>query len=304
MKDVCIVQVVLMTGLVAAGSASAQSGAPESVCPDNNPAVFHACAIDAMRSFDPPRTYDGQPDLSGIWDLPGNANEDIEEHPASLDDNGNPSIIVDPADGKTPIRAWADELRRANATAYVHPAAACFLSGVPYIMYRPDPFQFLQTPEYVVILGERAHSYRIVYLNDMPPLGDDVRLWNGYSTGRWDGNTLVIETTHQNALPWLDQRARFYTTDARVVERLTLVDANTLHYQATLEDANVYTRPFTIALAYRRNTEEGTELLEEGCYESNAALLGIYRAQGLGVFTGVSVEEAQRATQAEEAAAR
>ncbi len=304
MRDYIPVAIVIMTACGIAERAMAQGATAESVCPDNTAAIFHACALEAMRTFDPPRTLEGDPDLSGIWDLPGNANEDIEEHPATLDDNGNPSIIVDPADGKTPIRAWADELRRVNATGYIHPAAACFLSGVPYIMYRPDPYQILQTPGLVVILGERVHSYRLIYMNDMPPPGESIRLWNGYSTGRWEGNTLVIETTHQNGLPWLDQRARFYTTDARVVERLTLVDANTLHYEATLEDANVYTRPFTIALAYRRNTEEGTELLEEGCYESNAALLGIYRAQGLGIFTGVSVEEAQRATQAEEAAPR
>jgi hypothetical protein len=289
-----------VTALSSAQRAAAQGGDFESTCPVNTAAVFHACALEGIRTFDPPRTLDGTPDLSGIWNLPGNAFEDLEEHPATLDDNGNPSIVVDPADGKVPMRAWADALRRENATGYIHPAAACFLSGVPYIMYRPGPYQILQTPEQVVILGERAHGYRLIYMNEMPPPGEGIRLWNGYSTGRWDGNTLVIETTHQNALPWLDQRARFYTHDARVVERLTLVDANSLHYEATFEDLNVYTRPFTIALAYRRDTDEDAALLEEGCYESNAALLGVYRSLGLGIFTGVSVEEAQRATQAEQ----
>jgi len=302
MREFIVVPIVVMSACICVEHAVAQNTPPASVCPDNTPAIFHACALEAMQTFEPPRTLDGHADLAGVWNLPGNAFEDVEEHPATLDDNGNPSIVVDPPDGKVPMRAWADDLRRANATAYIHPAAACFLSGVPYIMYRPGPYQILQTPDHVVLLGERAHGYRIVYMNAMPPLGESLRLWNGYSTGRWDGNTLVIETTHQNALPWLDQRARFYTVDAHVVERLTLVDANTLHYQATLEDANVYTRPFTLALAYRRNTSEDAALLEEGCYESNAALLGIYRSLGLGIYTGISVAEAQRATQAEQSA--
>ncbi len=293
--------VALAVVWLAAGRAGAQEAATESVCPDNTPAVFHACALAAMQTYDPTRTPEGHADLSGVWTLPGNAFEDLEEHPATLDDNGNPSVVVDPTDGRVPMRAWADEMRRQNATAYIHPAAACFLSGVPYIMYRPGPYQILQTSDHVVILGERAHGYRVVYMNDSPPPGDGIRFWNGYSTGRWDGNTLVIETTHQNALPWIDQRARFFTEDARVVERLTLVDADTLHYQATLEDLNVYTRPFTIAVAYRRDTDQDAALLEEGCYESNAALLGIYRGLGLGIYTGVSVEEAQRETAAEQA---
>ena len=65
-------------------------------------------------------------------------------------------------------------------------------------------------------------------------------------------------------MPWFDQRGRFYTEDAHVVERLTLIDPNTIHYQATVDDPNVYTRPFTIALAYRRIIDEGYEMLPSG----------------------------------------
>jgi len=277
----------------------AQESGATSACPDNTPAIFHPCALAAAATFDPPRTTQGDPDLSGVWRLPGNAFEDLEDHPRNLDNNGNPSIVVDPPDGKVPMQAWSDALRRENATGYVHPAAACFLSGVPYIMYRPALYQFLQTPEHFVVLGERAHGYRIVDLVERPPVGNAIRLWNGVSSGRWDGNTLVIETTNQNAMPWIDQRARFFTEEMQVVERLTLVDENTLHYQATIDDPNVYTRPFTIAIAYRRNTVEGAELLEESCYENNAALLQIYRDLGLSIYLGITPEEArQRAGQA------
>lgn len=295
----------LLTALAVAAAlgaqpAAAQTGTTESVCPDNTPTIFHQCALEAAKAFDPPRTADGQPDLSGVWDLPGSTFEDLEDNPGTLDDNGYPTLVVDPPDGNVPMRTWADARRRELVQEFVHPVAACFLSGVPYLMYRPAPFQFLQTPEHFVILGERAHGYRVVGLGDDAPVGKDIRLWNGISTGRWEGNTLVIETTHQNSQSWLDQRARFYTEEAVIVERLTLIEPNTIHYQATVDEPNVYTRPFTIAFAYRRNTADGAELLEESCYESNDALMQIYRVSGFSVFPGISAAEAREAMEAEQ----
>lgn len=256
--------------------------------------------MEAAKAFDPPRTLDNRPDLGGIWQPPGGVLEDVEEHPETLDDSGGPTVIVDPPDGKVPMQAWADARRRENAQKYIHPSAACFLSGVPYIMYRPGPFQFLQTPEYLVILGGRAHGYRIISLDERPPVGENVRLWNGDSRAHWEGNTLVIETTNQNGKPWLDQRARFYTEEARVVERLTLIDPDTIQYQATVDEPNVYTSAFTIAFALRRNTAEGYEMSEESCYENNEALLQIYRTLGLTVYPGISADEVREAVETEQ----
>ncbi len=278
---------------------AAQDAMTSFVCPDGTPTVFHACALEAMRTFEPPRTPDGRPDLNGTWDVPGDTHEDLEDHPGTLDDNGYPTLVVDPPDGRVPMQAWSDARRRELVGQYVHPAAACFLSGVPYLMHRPAPFQFLQTEDYFGILGERAHGYRIVTMDDDAAVGAHIKLWNGISKGHWEGNTLVIETTHQNGQSWLDQRARFYTVEATVVERLTLVGPNTLHYQATVDDPNVYTRPYTIAIAYRRSAE-GTELVEEPCYETNEALMEIYRVSGFSVYPGISVEEAQQAARSED----
>ena len=271
----------------------------ESSCPDNTPTVFHECALEAAKAFDPPRTSDGQPDMGGIWQLPGAAFEDLEEHPEALDDSGGPTSIVDPSDGKIPMRSWADARRRENAQENIHPSAACFLSGMPYTMYRPGPWQFLQTPEYFVVLASRAHAYRIIPLDERPPVGESIRLWNGDSRGRWEGNTLIIETTNQNAMPWMDQRGRFYTEEVQVLERLTLVETDTIHYQLTVDDPNVFTRPFTIAFAYRRDTVDGFELIAEACYENNGTLLDIYRTAGFTLYPGISVEEAREAMEAE-----
>jgi hypothetical protein len=275
-------------------TATGQEPATAFVCPDSTPTAFHQCALEAAQTFEPPRTPDGQPDLNGTWDVPGSTWEDLEDNPGTLDDNGYPTLVVDPTDGMVPMQAWADERRRQYVQQHVHPAAACFLSGVPYLMYRPAPFQFLQTPEDFVILGERAHGYRIVKMDEEAPVGEDIKLWNGVSTGRWDGNTLVIETTNHNGMSWLDQRARFYTEEAKIVERLTLIGPNSLHYQATIDEPNVYTRPFTITVAYRRSVE-GTELIEEACFEVNEALMEIYRFSGFTVFPGITAEEARTA---------
>lgn len=304
-----VATMIALAAVVAAPSlmpppAIAQRWVTESTCPDNAPAVFHRCAMEAAKAFDPPRTPDGRPDMGGFWRLPdgdsGGAYEDLEEHPGNLDDIGGPAAIVDPPDGKVPMHGWADARRKENPQRYIHHNAACFLSGVPNTMYHGEARQLLQTPDYLVILSGNTHAYRIIPLDGRPPVGEKIRLWNGDSRGRWEGNTLVIETTNQNGKPWLDQRGRFYTEEAHVVERLTLIEPDTIHYQATIDDPNVYTRPFTIAFPYRRNTVEGFEMPESACYENNEALLEIYRAIGYAVYPGISAEEAREAIEAQQ----
>ena len=289
-------------GVLASFDAATQDWVAESVCPDNTPAEFHACAIEAAAAFEPPRTFNGRPDLGGHWMLPGGqfggAYEDLEEHPGELDALGGAAAIVDPPDGSLPIRPWAAEQSEVNAVRYLHHNAACFLAGVPNTMYHGGPRQFLQTPDHLAILSYNAHAYRIVRLDDRPPLGERVRLWNGDSRGWWDGDTLVIETRNQNAMPWLDQRGRFYTEEAHVVERVTMVDPDTLHYQATVDDPNVYTAPFTIALPYRRISDENYEIPELACYENNVELMEVYRQVGLELYPGISPEEARDAGEA------
>jgi len=279
--------------------AVAQRWVAESTCPDNVPAVFHECATEAAKSFDPPLTPEGRPDLGGLWRLPG-AYEDLEEHAEGLDEFGGPTAIVDPPDGRIPMHAWAGSRKEENPLKYIHHNAACFLSGVPNTMYHGEEHQFLQTPDYFVILSGNAHAYRSIALDGRASVGEKIRLWDGDSRGRWEGNTLVIETTNQNAKPWLDQGGTFYTEEAHVVERLTLIDRDTIHYQAMIDDPNVYTRPFTIAFPYRRNTVEGYEIPESACYENNAALLEIYRTVGFEFYPGVSPQEAREAIEAQQ----
>lgn len=252
-------------------------------------------------TFNPPRTPDGRPDFGGVWRRRATANEDVEAHPKTLDDSGGPSIVVDPPDGKVPMQPWADEYRKHSPGKYIHHNAACFLSGAPATMYITGLYQFLQTRDDFVILTEEVHAYRSIPLDGRPHIGKDISLWQGDSRARWDGNTLVIDTTNQKAIPWLDQRARFFTEEARVVERLTLVDANTLHYEATIDDPTVYTQPWKIAIPFRRVTEPGTELWEENCYEGNDLTMEHLRNIGLVINRGLSARQARELKAAWEA---
>jgi hypothetical protein len=247
-------------------AAQTQRSPAEGGCPAE-PARFHLCAVAKAKTFDPPRTRDGKPDLQGFWRGLASGTENIEKHPQTLDDAGGDSLIVDPPDGKVPYQTWARNRPKELREKFVEPNVPCFLSGVPRSMYVPTQIEIRQSPEYVVVLFERAHAYRIIPMDGRPHVGKDITLWQGDSRGRWEGTTLVVDVTNQNAKPWLDQAGNFYSDAVRVIERFTLIDKDTIHYQATIEDAHVYTRPWTMAFPLRRNTDVRFELIEEACHE-------------------------------------
>jgi hypothetical protein len=255
-------------------------------CP-GEPARFHPCALAKAKTFNPPRTPDGKPDLQGFWRGLPSGTENIEEHPRTDDDDGGKSLIVEPADGKVPYQAWATGLSGQHRAQYVEPNVPCFPSGVPRSLYVPTQIEFLQTPGYVLILFERAHTYRIIPTDARPHVGGDIHLWQGDSRGRWEGNTLVVDVTNHNAKPWFDQAGNFYSDTAHMVERFTLIDQDTIHYAVTIDDSTVYTRPWTIAFPLRRNKERGFRLLEEACHEGERNTDPLIRA-GQRIYPGVT----------------
>jgi hypothetical protein len=230
------------------------------------------------RSFAPPvkgtiaRTADGKPDLQGYFMADGGgANYGLEEHKTDFLTPPGRGVIVDPSDGKLPLQAWAraEQASRVRPErGYEDPTAHCFVAGVPRSMYVPSPMQILQTPDYVVILHERM-SWRIIPLGGRPRLPDTMRLWQGDSLGRWEGDVLVVETANLNGKTWLNEVGEIVSHAERVVERLTPVDPDRIHYQATVSDPLVYTRPWTIAFSINRQKEE---LLEVACHEDNRDL--------------------------------
>ena len=276
----------------AAGQAPQQQD-PTFVCPDYSPAAIQACGREQAKTFEPPRTTDGKPDLSGYWGGSQVPHESLEAHPQTPDDVGGPSAVVDTPDGKVPIQPWAEAKRLENKAKYIDQNAQCFMSGVPRHLYM-GAYQFLQTPTTLVLLSEESNAYRHVFLDGRPPLGPDIVLWQGESRGRWEGNTLVVETRNQNGNAWLDQQGRFLTDAAVVTERFTLFEPNSILYEATIDDPLVYTRPFTIVSGLKRNTRPGYELWEESCYEGESNTQHL-RNIGYRTYPGFSAKDAREA---------
>jgi hypothetical protein len=222
------------------------------------------------------RLPDGKPDMQGYWGSPfaGAAAWDVEDHPESFQVPAGQGAIIDPPNRKIPYQPWGIERRKQFiAHPYEDPQAHCFLSGVPRQMYTPFGFQILQPPgaPYVLILYESHHAYRIIHLEGKHPSAS-IKLWNGDSRGRWEGDTLVVDVTNQNGRTWLDMAGNFTTPSLHVVERFTPVDANTINYEATLEDPTLYTRPWKMGFPIRRNTQPGFEQLEFACHEGERDL--------------------------------
>ena len=238
-------------------------------------------------NWNPPRTPDGQPDIQGFWTfVPGDtfaqgSLEGVMDPAWSL--AGPPrkykSVIVDPPDGKIPYQPWALARKNDNFVGHVKPTkrqhldgrTLCHLPGAPRDIYSGAAEagvtpQILQTPEHVVMLIEFVHGFRIIRLDGRPHIGESIHLWQGDSRGRWEGNTLIVDVTNSHG-KWLDVTGDFYSDALHVVERWTLVDADTLRVAVTMDDPKVYRRPWTMVFAFTRKKDPGYELVEYACVE-------------------------------------
>ena len=280
----CAIVVVAVVWLTSPRAAGQTPLAPAAGCPAES-ALFHPCALAKAKTFSPRRTRDNQPDMQGIWrGGPPTGTESIEEHPSTPDgdDLGGKTLIVDTPDGKTPYQPWAVMQKKENREKYIEPNVLCFLPGVPRTMYVPTLIHILQSPGYVVLAFERAHAYRIIPTDGRSHLGENLKLWNGDSRGSWEGNTLVVDVTNQNARTWFDQAANFYTDAAHMVERFTLIDPDTIHYEVTIEDPKVFARPWTIAMPLYRRLEPNATVIDYPCMEfSEEFMYGHLRKQQL-----------------------
>jgi len=243
------------------------------------------------KTWQPPRTTDGQPDIQGFWSRgtgqasPSHSVEEGSEPLAFIIQGRDPrtarlNVIVDPADKKIPYQPWAAAKRKEKlenlfaptTREHIDPDDQCLLNGAPRTMYSPGAFQIVQTPGHVMFFFANSHAYRIIPTDGRPHLGKDVKLWQGNSRGRWEGNTLVVDVTNQNDRTWFDSHGTFHSNAVHVVERYTFVDPDTIRYEARIEDPTVFTRPWTLALPLRRNKETGIELWEEACHEGERSV--------------------------------
>ena len=156
------------------------------------------------------------------------------------------------------------------------PEVKCYLPGVPRATYMPFPFQIVQTPQFILISYEYANAARTIYMQDPGPAPVDS--WMGQSVGHWEGDTLVVDVTGFNDQSWFDRAGDYHTDALHVVERYTLRGTDTLMYEATIEDKNVFTKPWKISMPVYRRLEKNVQLMEFKCVEFVEELMyGQYR---------------------------
>ncbi len=274
-------------------------------------------------NWSPPRTPDGQPDIQGTWvnfdstplEAPSEADAArlsalalwfpgidapkrtiLGPNPALEFNDTAPqrtarrrSLVVDPPDGRVPVRPDAEARKNYNLVhltdSYEYHTSweRCITRGVPGGMFPAgynNGYAILQTPGYVAIVYEMIHEARIIPLDGRPHLGRQFRLWNGDSRGHWEGNTLVVEITNYSRQDVGTIATGIATTatlkgmpqsdEMRVVERFTRTDAGTLQYQVTIEDPQIYTKPWTVAMPLNRANDY--RIYEYACHEGNYGL--------------------------------
>jgi hypothetical protein len=251
-------------------------------------------------SFQAPRTAYGAPDLNGIWQALNTANFDIEAHPA------RPALAIVPAPSRSstpglvratrvdlpapavrplgavggvpagagvvegneiPYQPWALARKKENADNWLErdPEIKCFMPGVPRATYMPYPFQILQGTDKILIAYEFAGTTRTIHMDTVPDSPSPS--WMGWSRGRWEGDTLVVDVTDFNEETWFDRAGNFHSDALRVVERYTPVSPDHLIYEATIEDPKVFTRPWKMSMPLYRRLESDAQIMEYKCVE-------------------------------------
>ncbi|MBM3770022.1 MAG: hypothetical protein FJW27_01800 [Acidimicrobiia bacterium] len=259
-----------------------------------------------------PRTPDGQPDIQGMWtnytntpfevfdqsDRPDFYGGDIDGRGAGTGPNSflndmqgrkftkGRALVVDPPSGRVPIMEWAEKQRDYRLLhiqddwVNFTPWERCITRGVPGGIFPPGygaGYQIVQGPGYVAIIYEMIHEARMIPVDGRPHLHSNVKLWNGDSRGRWEGNTLVVDVTNYNdkgnvATNVATQRVRSIpqSDQLHVVERFTRVDEKTINYEATIEDPKVFTAPWKVAMPM--TLEPDYKMFEYACHEGNHAV--------------------------------
>jgi len=204
-----------------------------------------------------PRSSDGHPDLSGIWE--SGTNKYILDIAADLKEG-------------VPFQPWAKALvaeRADGSHSGEDPFANCLPQGVPRVNASPPPWKVIQKPDVIVILYESANTWRQVFLDGRELSDDYPPTFLGYSTGKWDGDTLVVDTRGFNGKTWLDQTGKPTSESLHVIERFRRVDFGHLEIQITIDDPKVYTRAWSVKEQAR--LMPNADVIENAC-ENNLDL--------------------------------
>ena len=235
------------------------------------------------------RTVDGKPDFSGIWQTTSTANWDLQTH-AARPMVAQPGVYADVpvlaapvvalgtagwvppgvgvvAGDEIPYLPWAAERKRENLANWPDrdPELRCYMPGVPRAMYLPYPFQIIHGTNKIMMIFEFANAQRTINLDEVDPYPADAFM--GYSVGRWEDDTLVVEVTNFTPFTWLDRSGNFHSDGLRVTERYTPLGPDAIRYEATIDDPKVFTRPWTISLPLYRRLEPNAQIMDFRCME-------------------------------------
>lgn len=241
------------------------------------------------------RTKDDPRDLNGVWQALNTAHYDLEAHHArhALQLRKGPhgpqpdkrvvglgAVGAVPAGasvvkggGAIPYTPEALKKRDENRANWIErdPEVKCYMPGVPRATYMPFPFRIMQNKDAMMFVYEYAGSVRNIHLKD--PGEAPIESWMGQSYGYWDGNTFVVEVTAQNDQTWLDRAGNHHSIDLKVTERYTKISPFHIRYEATLEDPQVYTEPWTISMVLYKRIGEDAQIQEFNCVEFVEELL-------------------------------
>ena len=195
-------------------------------------------------------------------------------------------LVVDPPDGWIPYQPWAAAKRQYmkdhlyDREEFISTRTRCFPAGAARDLNMGSNYngwQIVQAPGMVVVLTEWNHTYRTIRLDGRPHVGPDIQLWMGDSIGHWEGNTLVVDATNHTDKTWVvgeiagdgPSNNSFHSPALHLEERFTIVDADHIDYEVTIEDPNVFARPWTLRKKIWKRAEEGYILFEYACHEGN-----------------------------------
>ena len=223
-----------------------------------------------------------RPNLHGLWQALTEANWDIQAHAAQPGPPQFGALYAEPAGpgivegNEIPYQPWAmakkkenfeKRLTRVNTDGVrlepLDPEAKCYLPGVPRANYMPFPFEIIQSDKKILVAYEFASASRLITLDKAGPA--PVESYMGWSNGRWDGDTLVVDVTGLNDKTWFDRAGNFHSDALHVVERWTPAGPDVLQYEATIEDPKVFTRPWKMSFPLYRRLDRNAQFLEFKC---------------------------------------
>jgi hypothetical protein len=222
-----------------------------------------------------PAQIAGRPNLNGVWQAVGSAHWNLEDHSAAATPfwqlgamfaiPAGQSVIV--GGGTIPYLPAGLKKREENMKGWPKsdPEAKCYMAGIPRSTYMPYPFQIVQSTNNVLMAYEFASASRVIRMGTKEK--SPAPAWMGWSVGRWDGDTLVVEVTDHMEETWFDRAGNHHSDALKVTERYTLMDANTINYEATIEDPKTFTKPWKMRMPIYRHREPNAQLMEYKCVE-------------------------------------